>query len=1148
MSLTRFACLVVLAAPGLVAQSGLIQGVVVDPTDAVIPNAKVAAWDEGKGIIVREALSGPDGGFQLRPLLQGTYTVEVNGSGFKRLERKGLVLDAGEIMNLGSVRLALGEAATSVTVEAQVPMVETTTAQKSYVITGEQISELSLNGRDFGSLIMTLAGVTTSNQSDFRLSFSDTTTFNVNGGRGSANNVTLDGTHNTDVGDNGAQYTQPSLDAVGEFKVQTSAFAAEYGRIFGTMISATTKAGGKQYHGVFYYFGRKNALDARPPFDMTGKKTKLQFHQFGGNVGGPAYIPHLSTKSNRRLFFFFNHETTRGIKPNGPQYVDIPQPALLNGDFSLLWRTGNISGTQFRNGTVFAPGTIVRNAAGNITGGSPYPGNIIPKSEWSRNAPAFLKILNEADRSWTPTPNAPEQMRIPLRDTYMLRKNQDIARVDYHFSPQTNIFFRWSNDQQHEEMGLGIWSSTPYPVYPMMHEKPGSNWSLNTVKLFGPSTINEAIFTYTHQTQIVDVAPGLDPSMYDRDQMGFTFGQLFPQANLRNRFPRFNCGVGSCNFTGTASMWANDGKDYAWMDNLTHIRGKHVFKTGIYANLDDKQQQPSWNDAGSFDFTASSTKINPYDTNSGLGNLLTGYYTSFSQTNGKFYTDFRFIGLEFYGQDSWKAFRNLTLELGARYVYLGPTYTRNRYLQDYWDPQRYDTAKAVTIDTSNGLTKGSIVPGSGDPFNGIVQENTPGVPSGFGGHHKDQVSPRVGFAWAPFGDGKTSVRGGFGTFFERMRQNVNNFDGMGNFPLVYSPSVFSGNVDALNASVLANGTRFPVALSAFNKDMNTPTVYSWSFGIQRQITRTLSLDVAYVGNVARHLQYRMDLNQLPLGTTTRPGNTVLKDANNVTDAVRPYKGFTNINYTDYGANSSYNSLQVRASRRFSKSLTMNVNYTWSKALDIVDSDTTAIDYYLDRQRQWGPAGYDRKHVLGVDYVYYLPRFARGWLNRGGFRGLMNGWQVSGITRIWTGLPLTITSNGNTGTLGGGIHADRIIGGDVWPYPAKKTRDEYFNPLAFSRPLDGSLGSTGKGILTGPGVVNFDTSLFKNLKIGEGSKSLQFRLETFNTMNHTEWYAVNTAVSGNNPGQAVTQGSRGTSGQVTSTRDPRNVQLSMKLYW
>jgi hypothetical protein len=822
--------------------------------------------------------------------------------------------------------------------------------------------------------------------------------------------------------------------------------------------------------------------------------------------------------------------------------VDIARPQLLDGDFSLMWRTGNISGTQFRNGTIFAPGTVKRNAGGNVIDGTPLVNNIVPKSLWSKNASAFVGIMNRADRSFfTATPNAPEQMRIPLRDTYQLRKNQDIARVDYHLSPLMNLFFRWSNDAQHEEIGLGIWSTTPFPIYPMMREKPGSNWSLNGVKLFG-SNVNEFIFTYSHQHQIVDVAPGFDKSQYDRETLGFSFGQLFPDANLRNRFPRFNCGVGSCNFAGYSSLWENDGKDYAWMDNVTVLRGKHNYKFGAYFNLDDKQQQPSWNDAGAFDFTTSTTKINPNDTNNGLANLLTGYYTSFQQTNGKFYGDFRFIGLEFYAQDSWKVGHGLTLDIGARYVYLGPTYTRNRYLQNYFDPLRYDPKKAVAIDIGNSLTRGSIIPNSGDPFNGIVQEIAPGVNSGFGMHRRNQVSPRFGFAWAPGKNAKTAIRGGFGTFFERMRQNQNNFGGLGNPPLVYTPSVFSGQVDTLNSSLIANGTRFPVNLVAFNHDYFTPTIYSYSFGVQRQLMKNLSLDVAYSGNVARHLQYVMDINQLPLGTTT--STTILKDANNINDAVRPYKGFGNVNYTDYGANSSYNSLQVRVSRRFSRRLTMNANYTWSKALDVVDSDTTVIDYYRDRQRQWGPAGFDRSHVLGIDYVFYVPKLARGVFNHFVTRGVMNGWQLSGVSQVWTGLPLTITSSGNSGTLGGGVRAN-YLGTD--PYPETKTRNEYFIPMAFGRPVDGSMGNTGKGILRAPGLVNFNTSLFKNFKIDE-RKNVQFRLETFNTLNHTEWFAVSTSVSASNPGQPVTQSTRGTSGQVTSCRDPRNVQLSVKLYF
>jgi hypothetical protein len=307
--------------------------------------------------------------------------------------------------------------------------------------------------------------------------------------------------------------------------------------------------------------------------------------------------------------------------------------------------------------------------------------------------------------------------------------------------------------------------------------------------------------------------------------------------------------------------------------------------------------------------------------------------------------------------------------------------------------------------------------------------------------------------------------------------------------------------------------------------------------------RNLALDVAYVGNCGRHLQYQMDLNQLPLGTTT--STTILRDHNNVPEAIRPYKGYTTVQYTDYGANSVYHSLQARVMRRFSKRLTLNGNFTWSKVLDDVDSDTTIINYYANREFEWGPAGFDRKIVTSIDYVFYMPNMARWKLRNTIGRQALNGWQISGITRFWTGTPLTITANGNSGTLRGTTRADYVWGVNV--YPEQKTRDEWFNPLAFGRPVDGSFGNTGKGILRGPGLRNFNISLFKNFKVGE-RRSLQFRLETFNTFNTVQFYGVRTSVSAYNPGTAVTQASRGTSGQISSTRDPRNVQFSMKLYF
>ena len=416
----------------------------------MIGNTKVSAFDEAKQLVVRETTSAEDGSFQLQPLQRGTYTVKAESSGFKALERKGLVLDPYQVMNLGRLTLELGEITQSVTVEAQVPLVETSSALKSFTIDSQQVRELSLNGRDFQSLIRTLPGVVSNDRSDFRLAFNNTDAFNVNGLRGSANNVYLDGSINTDVGANDGQYTQISLDAVGEFKVQTSAFNAEYGRNPGVLLSITTRSGGSQFHGTAYEFLRNNALDARQPFDTTGTTPKLRFNQFGGNLGGPIL--------KRGLFFFFNYEGTRATRPLGNNTRDLPHPDLLNGDFRRLLRgTPIATAPQFDIGTIFRPGTITRNAAGLITGGVAYPDNIIPRAEWSRNAPAFLKVLSAFDRSGgIPVANSPQLVRVPFQDSYKFNKNAKVLRIDWQVSSKTNFFFRWADDSQREDQTAGF--------------------------------------------------------------------------------------------------------------------------------------------------------------------------------------------------------------------------------------------------------------------------------------------------------------------------------------------------------------------------------------------------------------------------------------------------------------------------------------------------------------------------------------------------------------------------------------------------------------------------------------------------------------------------------------------------------------------
>lgn len=306
-NLTVLVCALAVGFGSALAQTGTIQGNVADAAGATVPSAKVTAFDEDKNIVVRETTTSREGSFNLTPLLPGTYTVKIEAQGFKSYDSSNLRLDQNQIMNLGVIALQVGQITESISVDAQVPLVETATAQKSFVISSREVTELPLNGRDFMTLLRTLPGVVTNAASDFRLVFNNTDQFNVNGMRGSANNVFLDGAINTDLGANDGQYTQISLDAVGEFKIQSSAFNAEYGRSPGVMISINTKSGGSQFHGTLYEFIRNDAFDANSFFrNAQGQsKAKLRFNQFGGNLGGPILIPNFSTGDHKKLFFFF---------------------------------------------------------------------------------------------------------------------------------------------------------------------------------------------------------------------------------------------------------------------------------------------------------------------------------------------------------------------------------------------------------------------------------------------------------------------------------------------------------------------------------------------------------------------------------------------------------------------------------------------------------------------------------------------------------------------------------------------------------------------------------------------------------------------------------------------------------------------------
>ena len=1151
--------------PALLAQNGSMQGTVVDAQGALIPNATIRATDQQKGILAREVQSNASGEFQLQPLAAGTYTIEITAPGMTTLKRENVLLELSQDLNLGSTTLTIGSQDTTVTVDTQPNLIETTSSEHSDVITSKEVTETPLNGRDFTSLIRTLPGIVSTSNTDFNLAFNSTTGFYVNGYRSSANNVYLDGAINTDVGANDGQYTQLSLDAVGEFRVLSGNYNAEYGRSPGVNIQINTKSGTRQFHGTVYEFNRNDFFDANKyelnHTDPPTKISKLRFNQFGANIGGPVLFPKFSSGDHKKLFFFYNYEGTRATRPNpapttGRAAYDLPAPAQLTGDFSSLYKAGQIStAPQFQNGQIFQPGTIRYDTNGNILGGVPYAGNIIPSTQFSRQAPAWQKLLG---RGYTfgpvaPVSGDPSQVEITFQDSYQFTKNQNAARIDYAANDKLNMFFRWVNDSQRESQQFGIFGYNAFPVLPEFREKPGASWAYGVNSVFSQSLTNEAIFQFNHLTQRVDV--NTPSANYDQTALGFNFQQLYPGTNLRNKYPQFNAGGF---FDGTfAPGWHSEGRTLGITDTLSKVVGAHTLKTGGFINEVKSGQQPSFTEAPDFNFSSGQSNIN--DTGNPVANLLLGNYQSVSQSNGIYFGSFKFYQWEIFGQDTWRITPRFTLDYGLRYAYLGPTYTYGKYLQNYFDPTRYNPANAVSFQLAPGVTQGSILPNSGDPFNGIVQEGTDGIPKGLAQHRYDNFQPRVGFAYDMFGDGKTALRAGAGIFNERIRQNNQSFDGLGNPPLSYTPTLFNGNIDNLSPALVTTGARFPVGINAFDKTGQIPTYYGYNLGIQQQLPRNAVLSLTYVGNTGRHEQYSYNLNTLPVGTANSivnaAGQSLLQSVNNQSQAIVPYKGYTSILYTKYGATSSYNGLQTQIQRRFSRNLVITADYTWSKTIDLTDDDNNVNElvdaYHPARDR--AVAGWDRTNVFNSNFVYTAPDFrGKSFLSR----SALGGWELSGIVRYWSGLPFSVFSNGNPGTLGPGqlnmaSNSNANVYADYAPQAGRplytRTYAQWFDPTLFSRPADNTLGNTSRDQFRGPGIANWNLSVYKNVLFTESTR-LQLRLDTFNTFNHTQFVGLFNSINANNPGQAIDGSNRSNSGGVASTFDARNLQLAAKFFF
>jgi hypothetical protein len=601
-------------------QSQNISGNVVDATGGTVPGAAVKITDVAKGDS-REVATDNLGRFQAIGIQPGRYLIIIEKAGFKRAERT-VTLDVNAKLDVGQIELAVGSTSDAVTISAEAaPAVTTNTADKAYTVETTQMSELPMNGRNFTSLMNTVPGMSSAAQSDFNVNFNDVSQFHSLGGRGSENNFYLDGSPNVDVGDNQSQYTQASIDTIAEFRVLQSGFNAEYGRNSGMVIAVQTKSGSSRFHGTAYEYLRNNAFDAKCVLCNT-LQPQLRYNQFGGNISGWVPVPKISTNQDKRLFFFYNREMTRRNLP-GSSYSDVPDASILGGDFSQwLLPTNMTYAPQFKNGTVFEPGTVTY-TNGNITNGTPYPGNVVPQGQWQPLSANLLKIYTGIPgyASLPAAPN-PGYSRYYWNNPDNLIKNQDMLRFDYAVSSKMNSFFRWVNDYQKETIQNGIWTGEPFPMQPQARPKPGSSWSWNLVNTFTPTLVSETILSYNHQSQSLSVV-GDNP--ISRTALGAAWTQLYPLTNITNSVPDVTTNAG-VNFSLGDPGWHNWGKDYGLTENMTWIKGAHSLKFGVFLNIDNKAQTGNWGMEGSVNFAPSASM--PNDTGNGLANLMLGNFNN----------------------------------------------------------------------------------------------------------------------------------------------------------------------------------------------------------------------------------------------------------------------------------------------------------------------------------------------------------------------------------------------------------------------------------------------------------------------------------------------------------------------------------------
>jgi hypothetical protein len=1114
-----FACLLLVAFSfQAFAQEATIVGTATDPSGGAVPNVTITITNIQTNQVSKTSTNS-EGQF-LAPSLQiGRYTVRAEMTGFKKAERTDLVLAVGDRARV-DFKMEIGTAQESVTVEASPVAVQSESGEISDVISSAQLSQLAANGRSMYSLAIMTAGAS-SNMADYQSATPVGGDSNVsfNGLRSSHNIYLIDGGEDLDRGGAGNISVMPSMDAIAEFRQLTSNYSAEFGLSSGGTMTMAFKSGSKDFHASGWEFLRNEDLDANSYFfNQSGTKKALnRLNTYGFNVAGPVFIPKVYNTKKDKTFFFYNMEW-RKMKQGGALNQVVP----LTSEYG-----GNLGSTAIHvpSAAQLSAAQISRFAAAGLSPGQAFPNNTIPASLLDPNAQLLLKAgIFPAPTNGTAFSggnDAPTNVR------------EEIIRIDHHFNDKFWIFGHWVDESILQTYGTTMWSGDNVPTAANTFGNPSYSGVVHAIYTISPTVLNEAAFNYNGNRILILPLSG---SVMAKPT-GWNVPELFP-VNAGNRLPAIQLsGSTGTNYDLDRAPWTNKADDYQIRDDISWTKGSHQLKFGaswaIYKKIQDV-----------FGLTQGGFSFNGQYTGNDFADFLLGYANSYNEAAIQDAGHWDNKSYALYAQDNWKVSPKLTLNLGVRWDGIPHTYEENNRQSNFY-PNLYNPANAAVIlpsgnisPTSPGLgtSPNSLLSGYQFYLNGVGVAGKNGIPAGLVNNYWHDIAPRVGFAYDIEGKGKTVIRGGFGVMYERIQGN-DVYNGGGNVP--FSEQVNFNNVSLSNpnTSLLTGQTLVsPITVGGLTTisqtDYKAPASYQFSIGVQRELARNSVLSVSYVGNQNRHQNDYRDINnpnpsQLPaLINGTESYNNVL-----------PYLGFGGIKMSENSMNSHYNSLQVNFHSQISKDLTLQAVYTYSKAWDPLNQsggagDMTTVSNPYDRAYDNGPSPIDRRQIAIVNFIYQLP-ILRGKDTNAVLKTALGGWEISGIGTLETGMPLNITLGGaqSSNGLANATNRPDVSGSVSTPHSLL----DWFSPSAFSLPALGAWGNFPARSVYGPGRDNWNLSLFKSFNFSEARGSrLEIRLETFNAFNHTQYQNISTSYGDSR------------FGQVTSTYNPRNVQLGVKL--